>query len=106
MSWRAHPVSQRILGGIVALHLLAALLLAASPQWHERLHHHHDEARGEKSQSCLVDTMLAGGLETTGVPLWQPPVAMVGVAEPVVALPVVCGGVWQLLPGRAPPSIS
>jgi hypothetical protein len=56
---RPSTASRLALVGAVVAGLLLALVLAASPKLHERLHH----GGGHPDHVCLVTTLQAGGLE-------------------------------------------
>lgn len=61
-SFRHAAVFRLALVGAVLAGFVLALTLAASPELHERLHH-HDDHDGHEQHECLAKTFTSGGCE-------------------------------------------
>ncbi|MDB6065016.1 MAG: hypothetical protein JWR26_1224 [Pedosphaera sp.] len=75
--------------------------LAASPVLHD--HFHHDA--GKADHNCIVTLLTQGSIDATAcIPLIVQPTGFV-IEAPVTFVSVSVSADYQLLPGRAPPSL-
>lgn len=100
LSRPARPWWVRAFGLLLALVLLAALAMEASPALHQAVH----PDAGSSDHQCFVTLLASGAVEALAVVAVLAAVTLVCVGQFSPRIEVLLSAVaWRLLPGRAPP---